>query len=158
QWAATVDALIEQGIKDAGDRGAAQKVFDAITPTVKAGEFDAAAALTGPDAKGRYGVVVAAAVKDGGGVVKVLKEVAGFIPGDAAEVTFDAEKVGKFALHKAELKFLDADFEKVFGTKTVWLATSDDCIVASVEADGAAIRRALTAKPASVAAFSGDLA
>ena len=67
--------------------------------------------------------VRAAAVKDGGEVVKVLKEFAGFIPGDAAGVTFDADKVGKFALHKAELKFLDENFEKVFGTKTVWLAT-----------------------------------
>jgi hypothetical protein len=158
RWEVTVDALIEQGIKDAGDRAASQKVFDAIAPTVKAGEFDAAAALTGPDVKGRYGLVVAAAVKDGGGMLKVLKEFAGFIPGDAAEVTFDAEKVGKFTLHKAELKFLDEKVEKVFGTKTVWLATSDDCIVASVEADGAAIRKALTAKPAPVSVFSGDLA
>lgn len=158
RWDTTVDAILEQGLKDAGDRGAAQKVFDAILPTLKAGELDAAVGMTGPDAKGRYGAVAAVAVKDGGEIVKVLKEFAGFIPGDAAEVTFDAAKVGKFSLHKAELKFLDADFEKVFGTKTVWLATSDDCVAVSVEADGAVLKKALEAKPAAVAVFAGDLA
>lgn len=158
RWDKTVDAIIEQGVKDAGDRGAAQKVFDALAPTIKAGELDAAVAFTGPDAKGRYGLVAAAAVKDGGDIVKVLKEFAGFIPADAAEVTFDAAKVGKFALHKADLKFLDADFEKVFGTKTVWLATSDDCIAVSVEADGSVLKKALEAKPVTVAVFAGDLA
>jgi hypothetical protein len=158
RWEAVIDAGVEQGLKDAGDRGAAQKVFDAIVPTLKAGELDAAAALTGPNAKGHYGAIAAVAVKDGGQIVKVLKEFAGFIPADAAEFSFDVEKVGKFALHKVALKFDDTWFEKVFGTKTVWLATSDDCIVTSVEADGSVIRKALTAKPAVVPIFSGDLA
>lgn len=158
RWDSTVDALIAQGVKDAGDQGAAQKVFDALTPTIKAGELDAAAAMTGPDAKGNYGVIAAVMLKDGDGIVKLVKEFAGFIPADAVEITFDVEKVGKFSLHKVDVKVADEDFTKVFGTKVVWLATSDDCFAVSVEPDGATIRKALAAKPAAASIFAGDLA
>jgi hypothetical protein len=158
--AAAADEVIAELVKQANpnERELAKRVLTTFAPTVKAGELDAAIALTGPNAKGQYGAIAAVTVKDGEEIVKLAKDMAMFLPADAAEVSFDVEKVGKFSLHKVVLKFADEEFEKVVGTKNVWIATSNDCVVASVEADGAVIRKAVTAKPAPVAVFSGDLA
>ena len=152
QLKAVVDAMVEEGLKTAGDRASAEKAFDAITPTLKSGELDYAVAMTGPDAKGKHSVMFALGAKDAKEIEKLLKEFAPFIPEDAAKVTFDAEKIGAFTLHKIEAKQLDDNVEKLFGTKTIWLAISDTCVAVGIEESGDAIKAALKAKPAATAA------
>jgi len=66
--------------------------------------------------------------------------------------------VGKFALHKVEIKNADADFERVFSAKTVWLAVSEDCIAVSIESEGALLKAGLKAKPAPVPVFAAQVA
>lgn len=152
QLKGVVDAMVEEQLKNAGDRASAEKVFDALTPTLKAGELDYAVAMTGPDAKGKHALMVAVGAKDAKEIEKVLKEFAPFIPEDAVKPTFDVETIGAFTLHKIEAKQLDENFEKLFGTKTMWLAVADTCVVVSIEESGAAVKAALKAKPAPTAA------
>jgi len=154
-----IDKLIDDLVKQAKgtDQVAARRVLDTLAPTLKAGELDFAAALAGPDAKGRHALLVAAAVKDGQAIAKLAKDFAPFA-GDNAEFTFDVEKVGAFALHKIVVKNDDAEFERVFGTKTIWLATSDATVALSIEPAGALLKAGLKAKPAPVAVFSTEVA
>jgi hypothetical protein len=157
QLKAVVDAMVEDELKKAGDRAVAEKIFDAITPTLKSGELDYALALTGPDANGKHGMMVAMGAKDAKEIEKLLKEFAPFVPEDAAKVTFDVQTIGGFALHKVEGKQIDENFEKIFGTKTFWVGVSDTCVVLSIEESGDAIKAALKAKPAATAAHGVEL-
>lgn len=128
-----------------GDRGVAERVLDALAPTAAAATADVAVTVTGPDARGKVRLVGAVAVAGGKEIEKLAKEFGPFVPADAVDFTFDVEKVGAFSVHKAVLGQVDAGFEKAFGTKTVWLATSDDVIAVSVEPDGAVLKAGLKA-------------
>jgi hypothetical protein len=148
-----VDALLAELVKKApgGQEDVAKQVVAAVGPTLKAGELDAAAALVGPDAKGRYQFIGAFAVKEGKGIDKLLKELEkqyGDAIAGAVTFKFDVETIGDFKLHKIELKQNDDKFEKIFGTGTVWLAISDKYLALSIEPDGDTIRKGLKAKAA----------
>lgn len=164
RFGAAVDDALADLVKNAKpeERDFVKRVFDTLAPTIKAAELDAAVTVTAPDAKGKHGLLAAVAVKDGKEIEKLLKDFAPFIPGDAAEVTFDVEKVGKFTLHKVELKNVlknvDAEFERIFGTKMIWLAISDECVAVSIEPEGKAIRAGLKAKPAPVGVATAEVA
>jgi hypothetical protein len=125
---------------------------EAFGPTLKAGELDAALALIGPDAKGRYQLIAAAGVTDGKKIEKFAKAVTA-VAGGAVDFNFDIEKIGDFNLHRFDLKQTDEKFEKAFGTKSIWVAVSDNAIALTVEPDGKTLRAALKAKavPAPVA-------
>lgn len=155
-----VDGLLEQLVEQAKDDGGkefARRVAEVLKPTLKAGEVDAAATLSGP-AGGKQTLVVAVAVKDGKEIEKLAKDVAPHVPASEAEFTFDIETVGGFTLHKVEIKKADAKFEELFGTKTVWLATSDDLLAVSVEPDGKALKAGLAAKPAAAPVLAVEVA
>ena len=155
EFAAAVDALLAQAAKDApaDQEEHVKAIIAAVSPSLKAGELDLASALVGPDAKGKYQVVGAFAVKEGKSIEKVLKDLekqfGQFIEGFVT-FKFDVETVGDFNLHKIELKQTDEKFDKIFGTGTVWLATSDKHIAFSIEPDGATIRKGLKAKAVAV--------
>jgi len=156
--APAIDQMVKEAIDNAGDREAARRVIEPLAATAKAGNLDIAASLVGPDAKGKYAAIAAVMLQDAKDLEKVLKDFAAAIPADAVEITFDVEKVGKFALHKVVIKAADENFENIFGTKTVWLAVSDDCIAASIEAEGTLIKAGLKAKPAPAPVFSAEVA
>ena len=123
EYAATIDALFDVFIKSAGDQGEAiaKQVVDAIGPTLKAGELDAAGSLLGPDAKGHYQIIGAFAVKDGKEIEKLIKDLVkqfGPLIEQAVTIKFDVEKIGEFNLHQIEIQQADEKFEKLFGTKT----------------------------------------
>jgi hypothetical protein len=161
-YAAAIDELLAQAVKEApGDAEAVVKDLVAVVaPTLKAGELDAAAALIGPDAKGRYQLLAAAGVKEGKGVEKFLKDVVKMYGPQIEEkvtIKFDVETVGDFTLHRFDLKEAPEKFEQAFGAKSVWLAVSDKTIAVSVEPEGATIKKALKAKAAPVALASVEL-
>jgi hypothetical protein len=132
----------------------------AVSPTLKAGELDAAAALVGPDAKGRYQLLAAVGVKEGKGIEtfakELVKQYGAFIEADVS-FKFDVETVGDYRLHQIELKNAPEQFEKVFGTKMIWLATSDKTLALSIEPDGATLKKALKAKAVSVPIAAVDV-
>ncbi len=154
-----VDAAIDEVLKKVDDAGKepVERILKTLAPTVKAGELDAAFALSGPDAKGRHTLIAATAVKEGKGIEKLLKDFAPFLRA-VADIDFDVAKIGDFNLHSIEVSVLPPQFEKIFGTKKVWIAISDDYIAVSVEPDGTAIKAGLKAKPVSVPALSVDVA
>ena len=162
-YVALVEAVLAEGLKDppGGQEELAKQLVDAISPSLKAGELDTSSAFIGPDAKGRYQLIGAVAVKEGKGVEKLIKDVIkqfGPFIEEAATFKFDVETIGDFHLHRIELKKTDEKFDKVFGTGTVWLAISDKCVAFSVEPEGAMIRKGLKAKAVPVSVMSGDLA
>ena len=158
RYVAMLDEMIATALKKAGDneKEAIERIIKTLSPTAKAGELDFAASLSAPDAKGRHTLLAATAVKDGKEIEKLLKEFSQFAAG-AADFTFDVAKVGDFNLHKIVLNDVPPEVEKIFGTKTVWLAISDAHIVASIEEDGTAIRAGLKAKAVPVPVLSVDV-
>ena len=151
-YKAAIETFLTQVVKDAPDeqRELIKKAVDALGPTLKAGELDAAAGLVGPDSKGRYQVVGAFAVREGKQIEKLLKDLVkqfGGLVENEVEFKFDVETVGDFTLHRIDIKNAPPEVEKRFGTKTVWLATSDRTLAFSVEPEGATIRKAVKAEP-----------
>jgi hypothetical protein len=146
-----LDDVIADTVKNANgpEKDAIERVLKTLAPTAKAGELDFAAALYEPDAKGRHTLLAALAVKDGKDIEKLIRDFSAFA-GGAADFTFDVEKIGDFNLHKITLNDMPEEVEKIFGTKTVWLAISNNHVVASVEPDGTAIRAGLKAKAVTV--------
>jgi hypothetical protein len=156
--APVIDQAVKDAIDNAGDREAARRVIEPLAATAKSGNLDFAASLVGPDAKGNYAAIAAVMITDAKELEKVLRDFAAMIPAEAVEISLDAGKVGKFALHKFNVKAADEDFEKTFGTKTVWLAVAEDCVAVSVEPEGTLLKAGLTAKPAQAPVLVGELA
>jgi len=155
-----IDAMIAGAVKQAKpeERELARRVFETIAPTLKAGELDIAATVVGPNAKGKHALLAALVVKDGKAIEKLLKEFAPLIPAGAVELTFDVDTIGAYTLHKVVLAQTDAAFDRVFGTKTLWLAISKDAVAFSVEPDGELLRAGLKAKPAATGVVTGSVA
>jgi hypothetical protein len=153
-----INTVFEELAANAGDRAVAERVLEALAPTAKAGAADVAVSLTGPDAKGKHVLVAAVAVKGGKEMEKLAKEFAPFAPAEEVTFTFDMEKIGPFSVHKAELGKTEPGFERTFGTKTVWLAISDDVIAVSIESSGAALKAGLKAAPTTVPVIGGKVA
>lgn len=161
EFAGAIDALLDEALKKAPDdqKDVLKALVAAVGPTLKAGELDAAATLTAPNAKGQVGVVAALAVTDGKKIEAFVKntvdQYGAFI--DAfVKFQFDVAKVGDFTLHKIELQQVDEKYEQLFGTKVIWLATSDKLLAVSIEPDGALLKKGLTAKAVPVAVVSVD--
>ncbi len=163
EYAAAVRALLEQALKDAPADG--KDVFEAlvaaVSPTLTAGNLDAAGALLSANDKGHHVAIGAVAVKEGKGIEKFVKktiEQYGMFIENEVVFKFDVETVGDFTLHKVELKNAPEKFEKVFGTGNIWLATSEDHIAFSIEPEGDVLRKALKAKAASAPALQLEIA
>jgi hypothetical protein len=158
EYAGAVDDLLAEVLKKApaDQEQLVKQLIDAVSPTLKTGELDVAAALTGPNAKGHYSAMAAFTVAEGKKIEQLVKDVSVFLGGEA-EFKFDEAKVGDFNLHKIDIKRNSDGLEKVFGTSHVWLAVSDKCIAVSLEPDGTNLKAALKAKPAKVAVASVDV-
>jgi hypothetical protein len=142
---------------DPNSKAVARQAVDVLSPTFKAANVDAAFSLSGPDAKGHHTLVIAMGVKQGKEIEKLLKELAGFA-GGVADFDFDVEKIGDFSLHKIKLADGPPELDRIFGTKTFWLAVSDGYIALSIEPDGARIKAGLKNKPAAVPMLSIEVA
>jgi hypothetical protein len=154
--------VIDEAIADAvgkangPEKEHVERALKTLAPTVKSGELDFAAALLGPDAKGRHTLLAALAVKDGKEIEKLARDFAVFAGGHA-DFTFDVDKVGDFTLHKVVLAQVPDEVEKLFGTKTVWVAVSNTHVAISIEPDGTALRAGLKAKPVPAAVLDAEI-
>jgi hypothetical protein len=159
RFAKVVDEMIAEIVKkvDPNARALAQQALDTLAPTFKAAEVDGAIAFSGPNANGKYTLILAEAVKKGKEIEKLLKEVAGFA-GAVADFDFDVEKIGDFSLHKITLNEIPPELDAIFGAKTFWLAVSESHLVLSLEPDGTVIRAGLKSKPVTVPVLAFELA
>jgi hypothetical protein len=122
-----VVALLEVAQKGAGDEAPppakplAEEVLKGLIRTVKGGEFDLAAGLTGPDADGLFTAAVGLSFDDPSGVEKAVKELVKALPEEVQkQVQFDTAKVGGVSVHTADVgPFLPPELRPVFGEKAV---------------------------------------
>jgi hypothetical protein len=142
---------------DPNAKAIVKQALETLAPTFKAADLDAAIAFNGPDAKGRHTLILAGAVKNGKDIERLLKELA-LSAGGVADFDFDVEKIGEFSLHKITLNDGPPELEKIFGTKTFWMAISDSHIALSIEPDGATIRAGLKSKAVVVPVLSVEVA
>ena len=103
-----------------------ERALKALAPTLKAGELDVAAALFGPDAKGRHTVLAALGVKDGKEIEKLAKDFAVVRRRARRRSPSTSRRSATSACTRSMLSHVPEEVEKIFGTKTVWLAISDD--------------------------------
>lgn len=134
-----IDALVKEAVSNAkeSDRGATKLMFDAILPTLKAGELETSFYATGPSTDGKIGGMLTLKVAEGLGIEKTVKQFAPFIPESQAKFEFDVKKVKGVSLHKLTAPGL----KEVFTSDTLWLGTCDTMLLASVEPDGKAITK-----------------
>jgi hypothetical protein len=158
RYVKAIEEASEEAIKkaDPNAKAVVRQALEALGPTFKAAEIDGAFALNGPNAKGKYSLMLAVAVKQGKEIEKLLKELS-LSAGGVADFEFDAEKIGDFSLHKITLSALPPELEEIFGTKNFWLAVSDSNIALSIEPDGAAIKAGLKSKAIEVPVLSVDV-
>ena len=126
RYAKAIEEASEEAIKkaDPNAKAVVRQILETLSPTFKAAEIDGAVALNGPNAKGKYSLMLAVAVKQGKDIEKLLKELS-LSAGGVADFEFDKEKIGDFSLHKITLNDAPLALEEIFGTKTFWLAVSD---------------------------------
>jgi hypothetical protein len=128
-----------------------KQLIAVVRPTLQGGELDAALGLSGPNDRGQYRLIGALAVQEGKKIETFVKDMVkqyGPLIENFVTVKFDVETLGPFTLHRFDIKEIDEKFEKIFGTKSLWLATSNDCIALSIEPDAKMIRDALKAPAA----------
>lgn len=131
-----LDELLEKS--DPNGKDFTKMIFDAVAPTILAGELDFGVVATGPDAKGAFGFAAAMKMKDAKPLDKLLLKFAPFIPEDQVKLDLLEDKVNGVSLHRITL--MDEDQVKKFGSDTVWLGVGDTLLAASLEKDGKIIK------------------
>ena len=132
-------------IKDAEKRKQAEELFQAIAPTLKAAEHEAAVTLQGPDKNNHYSGVVAVKVLDGENlsktVHKILEETIKNLPAQSRElIALDVETVSGTAIHRFEVsKFYDEKAKSILGESPVYLALHKDALFFAVGPEGLSI-------------------
>ncbi len=157
-FGSVLDVLVQEflGTKKDFELQVAKMGLEAILPTLKAGEVEFGFHVSSPDAKGHFALLAAIKVTEGMRIDKALKQFAPFVPEDQGKLEIDVEKIGSIALHKATVA--NPALEAVFGTKRIWIGTSETLLLVSVEPEGTAIRAAAKAVPSKVGIANASLA
>ena len=160
-WDDLVDSIMTQALKEAPpeDRAVTEKIFQGLLPTLRAAVADAAITMTAPNARGHYTVLGAISVKEGKKVEASIREIVklyGRDTGDTQSAKLDFAKVGNFALHQID-RILTPEAETYLGSRSLWLATSEDMLVFSVGPDASLLRNALSNRPTKSPALSLDV-
>jgi hypothetical protein len=135
-----------------------EKLAKALLPTLKQGELDVGLAVTPPNDKKLFTLLMSLQVKEGKGIEKALKEVVGSLPGEIQNwFEFDAKKVDGLDLHAFKAgDFIDANTARVVGQNAkLWFAVDDKQLIVSVGADAESILEkvvsARKSKPSNIA-------
>jgi hypothetical protein len=146
EFAQVVQNIAADAVKNAApdEREFVEGLFQAILPTLKAAEFDAAIALTPADSEGHHKLLVALAVQQGKEIEKYLRSIAPILTAvELANFSFDRETLGDFRIHRVVINGLPDTVDQLFGTTTIWLAVSERCLVWTIEEKGELLRSAL---------------
>lgn len=141
-----IDLIVKESIEKAkeDEKPAVEKLMNAFVPTLKSGNIQLGAALTGT--VGKLELLTALKVAEGKLIEKTAKELAKFVPADKGTFQFDIEKIGEANLHSGTSD--DADAKRSFGTNTFWLTTADELLVMGIESKPKSTKRIATATAA----------
>ncbi len=145
------------GIQDASKKKQAKALFDAMMPSVKAGEKQIVAAVLGPTAD-RYTFIGAVKLKDG---AKLGTEIRGLIaeavqqsaPADKGKIQLDFDTFGSTQIHKLEVPKNAATeqlIDEIAGDKYLYLAFRDDAMFLAFGKDSLAVLKSGLANTAAV--------
>lgn len=141
------DAMARE--KDVGKKAILRMAFDALLPTVQAGQLNAMAGLSGPKDDGRYSLLAGIQLVEEKKIEGLVKELYPAIPADVREkVKLDATTVAGTAVHVVDSpKDMNADTRRVFGDKaTIQVAFPKGMMLLTLGADaGDVLKAALTA-------------
>ena len=139
------DALAKE--TDPAKLKAMKMVFDAILPTVKAGDLDAGLSLVGPDKDGHFTVIGGAKVVKGKGIEDVVRELSKLMPEkDQKNLVLDATTIGDVKVHKILMP--EGDPKKVLGESSAYFAFRDDLVLIAAGPDALkSLKEALAAEP-----------
>jgi hypothetical protein len=134
-----IDEAVTKGLseeKDATKKALVEKGIQAILPTVKAGVLDMAVDFRGPGKDQHYTLVSGLKVSDGANAEKLLREVVKGLPeNEHAKVTLDVAKEGTISIHQVEMKDVDEDFKKTFGSTSAYVAVRSDVVFMALGED-----------------------
>jgi hypothetical protein len=132
--------------KDLTKRAHAKKAYEAIAPTLKAGQLDLMVGLGGPNAEGKYTLFGGLKVQDAAKIERTVKELVPEIPDAKAKsaITLDAETIRGTKVHKVVPPDEDAEAKRIFGEKSpVMVAFPTDAVVVTFGADAAGVMKTL---------------
>jgi hypothetical protein len=160
-WDDLINSIMTQALDEVPpqNKDAIEKILQGILPTLKAAVADAAITMTAPNAKGHYTVLGAISVKEGKKLEDSIRELVKLYErdtGDTKAVKLNFAKVGNFNLHQID-RILPPEAEAYLGSRSLWLATSEDLLVFSVGPDAALLRNALSSGPTKSPALSLDV-
>jgi len=160
-WDDLINNIMTQALDEVPpqNKDAIEKILQGILPTLKAAVADAAITMTAPNAKGHYTVLGAISVKEGKKLEDSIRELVKLYErdtGDTKAVKLNFAKVGNFNLHQID-RILPPEAEAYLGSRTLWLATSEDLAVFSVGPDASLLRNALSNGPTRSPALSLDV-
>lgn len=136
--------------KDAKRKDIARKVYDALAPTLKAGQLDLYVGLSAPTADDKYTIVGGVKVTDAPGIDRLVRELVPQIPDPKAKdaIKLDADTVGGVKAHKVVPPQLDEGAKRTFGPEATGLvAFPKDAVVVAFGADPAALLKQFLAAP-----------
>jgi hypothetical protein len=166
---AGLSAVMDEGFKQSQARekdpiknAHAQKVYDTLGPTLKAGQLDVMGGIAGPDAGGKFTLFGGVKVTDSPSVERLVRELIPQIPDPRAKdaIKLDAETVAGVKAHKVMPYNLDDDAKRVFGPgATALIAFPPDAVVVAFGADaGGMLKQLLAAKGRVGGPFTGEAA
>jgi hypothetical protein len=132
-----IGPVIEEGLQQASEkqtdeatRKVAESVIKAIAPTLKMGELDAGASLSGPDSAGLYTLIGVAKIKDGKTLEAALKDAVKESPNKAkGSLSIDFAKVGDINIHKAVPDKVDEGTRNTLGDGAVYFAFRENAVI-----------------------------
>jgi hypothetical protein len=127
------------GIQNAGKKKQAEKLFQAMMPTAKAGEYQVVAAVIGPKSE-RYTFLGAIKLKDGDKLGKTVHELIETALKDIPEaeqgkIRLDFDAVGAIKIHRFEVPKnpqIDSVINDIAGDKYLYLAFRDDALFLAI--------------------------
>src|SRR5262249_50409756 len=136
--------------KDPNKRQVAEKLYNAILPTLKAGELDAAVELRGPTENKHYAALAALKLKDGQKLEKVLRDLRDQVPQpERDKIKLDAESAGSVKIHRLDVQQqFDEQAKKLFGDNPIYIALRNDALFLTGGEGGLSLlKNSLTTKP-----------
>jgi hypothetical protein len=163
---AALEPVIEEGLqeaiakeKDETKRKAGEIFLKALSPTLKSGAFDGGVVFRGPNAEGKYTLLVGSKLVKGLAVEQVVRELVKSAPAeDQDKVKLDASSVGTYKIHEITTKDLPPDARRVFGDGPVYLTFRPDALILAFGTDAeAAIKEAVAAHAGVAPTFNLDV-
>jgi hypothetical protein len=137
--------------QDKNKRAQLELIFKALSPSLKAGELDAAVSVRGPTPGKRYAVVGGIKLKEAKAVDEAFRDLTKDVPrAERDKVKLDAETAAGVKIHRLDIQgSFDAEARQRLGDNPLYVAFRSDAAFLAVGDGGlGALKEALATKPA----------